>query len=336
MFWKCPLCHGPLESGLDKLNCSSCARNYPIIAELPDFRTEDQAWIDFNLDRERALVLDTLILTDGLEAGIYSVFEKARGFSPEKCRFRTRQVLAGIDKYDRHIDGWLKATNQMPILEVGVGPGQMTCALARRGVAVHGIDVSMEWLVVAKHWLRSLGAEPSLAVAMAENLPVADASVASYVSLDVIEHVGDQDRYVSELSRVLRPGGHYALVTPNRYSLSPEPHVGVWGVGYLPRSMQKAWVKMVAGVSYDYTRLLSTNETRRLFHRVAKLSPQIQFPQIDDDEIRLFSPFKALLARIYNRAIISPVLRFCGPIVGAFFRITGSKPELKNAKESRY
>ena len=334
MFWKCPLCHGPLDAEAENLSCPACERRYPVVAELPDFRVDNQAWINFDDDRARALAVDELIRTKGLEAGIYDVFEKSRKFLPEKCRFRTGQVLAGIGKYDGQLDGWLAATTRTPILEVGVGPGQMTSALARRGIAVHGIDVSMEWLVVAKHWVRSLGAEPSLAVAMAEKLPVATGSVASYVSLDVIEHVGDQDRYVSEMARALMPGGRYALVTPNRFSLSPEPHVGVWGVGYLPRRYQGWWVNRVAGVSYDYVRLLSTSETRKLFHRVAGLTPKIDFPTIDSAEIRLFPPFKAWLARGYNWVIKAPVLRLAGPVAGAYFRITGSAPPADPARQS--
>jgi 2-polyprenyl-3-methyl-5-hydroxy-6-metoxy-1,4-benzoquinol methylase len=326
MFWKCPLCHGSLDTGANSLTCPACARDYPVVAELPDFRIENQAWIDFDEDRARALAVDQLIRAEGLEAGIHNVFEISRKFSPEKCRFRTRQVLAGIDKYDGQLDGWLDATTRMPILEVGVGPGQMTCALARRGIAVHGIDVSIEWLVVAKHWLHSLGMEPSLAVAMAETLPVADRTVASYVSLDVIEHVGDKDRLVSEMARVLQPGGRYALVTPNRFSLSPEPHVGVWGVGYLPRRLQGWWVRRMAGVSYDYFWLLSTTETRRLFRRAASLTPDIDFPEIDVAEIRLFPPFKARLARLYNWVIRAPILRLTAPVMGTYFRVTGSAP----------
>ena len=327
MFWKCPQCHGDLTATADNLFCAACDRHYPVVAELPDFRLGQPAWIDFGRDRDRALLIDALIRAEGLEAGIYDVFKNSRQFDDAKCRFRTRQVLAGAGKYDQQINGWLADTQKMPILEVGVGPGQMSVALARRGIALYGIDVSMEWLVVAKHWLRQNGAVPQLATALAESLPVADGSVASYISLDVIEHVGDQKRYVSEMARVLRPGGRYALVTPNRFSLSPEPHVGVWGVGYLPRRLQARWVWLRAGVGYDYTRLLSTGETRRLFRDYGGLAPQLTFPQIAAEEIALFSPRKARLARAYNRVSTWRVFRRVAPLIGAYYRITGSRPQ---------
>lgn len=327
MFWKCPQCHGVLTATADHLTCAACRRVYPVVAELPDFRLDRQAWIDFDYDRTRALVIDALIRTEGLEAGIFDVFRNSRQFSEAKCRFRTRQVLGGADKYDQQIDGWLADTRAMPVLEVGVGPGQMSVALARRGISTYGIDVSMEWLVVAKHWLRQNGVTPQLAAALAENLPVATGSVASYISLDVIEHVGDQDRFVAELARVLRPGGHYALVTPNRYSLATEPHVGVWGVGYLPRRLQAPWVRLRAGIDYDYTRLLGSGETRRLFRRQGGLEPLLSFPPIAPEEIALFTPLKAGLARAYNRLSSWRVFRTIAPLVGAYYRITGIIPQ---------
>lgn len=326
MFWKCPQCRGDLAATADALACAACGRAYPVVAELPDLRLGRPAWIDFGRDRDRALAVDALIRAEGLEAGIADVFRTSRGFDAAKSRFRTRQVLAGADKYDRQIDGWLAATRTMPLLEVGVGPGQMSVALARRGIAVHGIDVSMEWLMVAKHWLRQNGIAPQLATAMAEDLPVADGSVASYVSLDVIEHVGDQARYVREMARVLAPGGRYALVTPNRFSLAPEPHVGVWGVGYLPRPLQISWVRARTGTDYTFTRLLSPGAARRLFRREAGLDPDLHFPPIAAEEIALFPPFKARLARAYNRISAWRAFRRIAPLTGAYYRITGSRP----------
>lgn len=326
MFWKCPQCRGDLTAAADALACTACDRRYPVVAELPDFRLGGAAWVDFDRDRDRALRLDAKIRAEGLEAGILDVFLNSRRFDAAKSRFRTCQVLTGADKYDRQLDGWLADTREMPVLEVGTGAGQLSVALARRGITAHGIDVSMEWLVVAKHWLRQTGTAPQLATAMAEDLPVADGSVASYISLDVIEHVGDQGRFVREMARVLRPGGHYALVTPNRFSLAPEPHVGVWGVGYLPRPLQLRWVRRRTGIDYSFTRLLSTGETRRLFRRHAGLEPQLHFPPIAAEEIALFSPPKARLARAYNRISTWGVFRWIAPLAGAYYRVTGSTP----------
>ncbi len=324
--WICPSCRGALDGGQDTYECAACGGRFPLVAGLPDFRVDAPAWIDFSRDRDRAWIVDELLRKEGFDAAVADVFRTSRGFSEEKCRFRTRQVQVGADKMGLQLDDWLGETLAEPVFELGVGPGQLAVALARRGIVPRGIDVSMEWLVVAKHWVRAQGVEPVFAGGMAEALPLPDASIRSYISLDVIEHVGDQGRTLSEMARVLMPEGRFALATPNRYSLSPEPHVGVWGVGYLPRRWQGAWVRRRAGVSYDFNRLLSVWELRRLMRANGGLVPEIDFPAIAEAEIGLFPPGKARLARLYNRLSRTALFRLLAPFGGAYYRATGEKP----------
>ena len=49
-----------------------------------------------------------------------------------------------------------------------------------------------------------------------DHWPVDDASVDFVLSDYVLEHVGNPDAYLSELSRVLRPGGYFCARTPNK------------------------------------------------------------------------------------------------------------------------
>jgi SAM-dependent methyltransferase len=52
-------------------------------------------------------------------------------------------------------------------------------------------------------------------------LPLLDASVDVVVNFQVIEHLWDQARFVSECARVLRPSGLLMVSTPNRITFSP-------------------------------------------------------------------------------------------------------------------
>lgn len=326
MNWNCPVCHGEISSAHDGLICKDCSGKFPIVAGLPDFRVDAPAWIDFEQDRVRAIHIDAIAQKDGLNAAILDVFRNSRKFDEKASRYRQRQVQSGIEKCEQQLNGWLAPLSHEPAFELGVGPGQLVAASARRGRVLQGIDVSLEWLVVAKHWARSLGVEPVLAGALAEKLPLKDGAVGSLISLDVIEHVGDQARFAAEIGRVLRPGGTVALVTPNRFSLSPEPHVHVWGVGYLPVRWQAAWVRRMSGKDYEFCRLLSTGEIRRLFRRETGIELNIAFPEIAEEEIAGFPKFKTKLARLYNWFIqlrlVAPFL----PFVGAYYRAFGIKP----------
>jgi predicted SAM-dependent methyltransferase len=66
-------------------------------------------------------------------------------------------------------------------------------------------------------------------------LPFAANSLQVVVASDVIEHTPRQREFLQSCWRVLAPGGMLFLVVPNRFSLSIEPHVRLWGVGFLPR-----------------------------------------------------------------------------------------------------
>lgn len=326
MNWNCPICHGEIGPAPDGLVCKDCGRHYPIVAGLPDFRVDAPAWVDFDQDRERAIHIDEIARTDGLDAAILDVFRNSRKFDERASRYRQRQVLSGIEKCDQQLSGWLAPLSGEPTFELGVGPGQLIAAAARRGRVLQGIDVSLEWLVVAKHWAQSLGVEPMLAGGLAEKIPLKDGAVRSLISFDVIEHVGDQNRFAAEIGRVLQPGGTVALVTPNRFSLSPEPHVHVWGVGYLPVRWQAAWVRRMSGKDYAYCQLLSTGEICRLFRRETGIELNIAFPEIAEEEISKFPEFKKKLARLYNwisqLRLAAPIL----PFVGAYYRASGVKP----------
>lgn len=52
-------------------------------------------------------------------------------------------------------------------------------------------------------------------------LPLADSSVDALTSFQVVEHLWDQPRFVSECARALRPAGTLLITTPNRITFSP-------------------------------------------------------------------------------------------------------------------
>jgi SAM-dependent methyltransferase len=51
-------------------------------------------------------------------------------------------------------------------------------------------------------------------------LPFRDATFATVIAAEIIEHVFDTQAVLNELARVLRPGGWLALTTPNLVALS--------------------------------------------------------------------------------------------------------------------
>jgi 2-polyprenyl-3-methyl-5-hydroxy-6-metoxy-1,4-benzoquinol methylase len=97
------------------------------------------------------------------------------------------------------------------VLDVGCGEGRFAAALAAAGAEVVGIDVAQEPLRRA----RELHPELDLRLVDGEgrwDLP--DAGFDVVWAGEVIEHVADTAAWLSEVRRVLRPGGRLLLSTP--------------------------------------------------------------------------------------------------------------------------
>ncbi len=98
------------------------------------------------------------------------------------------------------------------VLDLGCGAGDLTAELARVAGSVVGVDVAEAALGRARR------RHPEITFLRAEidgELPVQDNGFDVVWSSEVIEHVADTARWLSEIRRVLRPGGRLLLTTPS-------------------------------------------------------------------------------------------------------------------------
>jgi 2-polyprenyl-6-hydroxyphenyl methylase/3-demethylubiquinone-9 3-methyltransferase len=96
----------------------------------------------------------------------------------------------------------------------------MAEALARRGADVTGIDPAAEAIDAARAHARTGGLRIGYDVGVGEALPYDDASFDAVVCVDVLEHVADLNKVLSEAVRTLRPGGLFLFDTINRNPLA--------------------------------------------------------------------------------------------------------------------
>ncbi|RKT57191.1 class I SAM-dependent methyltransferase [Saccharothrix australiensis] len=103
------------------------------------------------------------------------------------------------------------------VLEAGCGEGYGAALIARHAARVVALDYDEP---TAAHAAR---AYPGLDVVRGNlaALPLRDASVDVVANLQVLEHLWDQEGFLAECARVLRPGGRLLLTTPNRITFSP-------------------------------------------------------------------------------------------------------------------
>lgn len=105
---------------------------------------------------------------------------------------------------------WLPAGARL--LDIGCSSGLHLRHLTRKAKSVVGIDVDGVALEVARRRIKS--SRVSFLQYDGQRLPFADESFDAVSTLDVLEHVADREAVVSEVLRVLRPGGTWTVTVP--------------------------------------------------------------------------------------------------------------------------
>lgn len=146
---------------------------------------------------------------------------------------RWNRIRIGFDYKERkgeRIAEIMQGTCGLPnlVLEIGIGPGGVAKAVARRGPRVVGMDLSPEGLALAKE--HCAGVDVSLLRASGFDLPFANGSFPAIYASQVLHIFDDQARLkvMREVHRVLAPGGSFVFDMKNvsshpwRYLRTPE------------------------------------------------------------------------------------------------------------------
>jgi len=328
LLWRCLKCQGRLQAcSSESVKCQGCDVDYPAVDGIPDLRPRGATTARYE---EEDLEAARKYSADLREASVESVMARLSD-RPETNDaiqgMRVKQIMGAPPKFHHQFEGWLKPCARIDgqLLDVGCGSGGLLAAAATEGIWAAGIDASMTNLVAAKHMIEAHGGPARLACAYAEALPIDNARVTAVTMYDSIEHVSSVRGTISEACRVLKPGGHLAISTPNRFSLTREPHVLVWGVGWLPRSLQEPYVRWRIGQPYNHTRLMSTWEMARELRLHHELQFEFRIPPVPEEEIANFSQRRATLASVYNRISGWRVLRPLMLGIGPFYQVIGRR-----------
>ncbi len=143
--------------------------------------------------------------------------EAERWWSDETRWVRTlkNMVPGRLAYFDRFAD-WSGAE----VLDLGCAGGFMAEAIAEKGARVTGIDPAAQAIAAAQAHAASAGLDIRYDVGVGEGLPYADGAFDIVVCVDVLEHVQDLGQVLSEVARVLKPGGLFLFDTINRNPLA--------------------------------------------------------------------------------------------------------------------
>ncbi len=155
--------------------------------------------------------------------------------------YTLEKTISPIARYGKMAMDWMKfrgivaAANMVErYLDVGCGDGRYLRMFARRGLEkanIHGIELNAETVQA----LRSDGFSAS-AVPVEEDRDLAPDSFDLVTMFHVIEHVPDPRVVAEKIFSLLKPGGVFAVETPNLDALDARLfRRGRWGGYHIPR-----------------------------------------------------------------------------------------------------
>jgi ubiquinone/menaquinone biosynthesis C-methylase UbiE len=141
-------------------------------------------------------------------------------------------VAKGADTYDAYMGRWSRKLAQLfidfagltdgeRVLEIGCGTGSLTFALPPRAniAAIEAIDYEAQFVEAA----RERNKDPRINIQQGDacSLQFADGQFDRALSMLVLHFVPDADRAVSEMRRVVRPGGVAAATVWDNFGGQP-------------------------------------------------------------------------------------------------------------------
>jgi ubiquinone/menaquinone biosynthesis C-methylase UbiE/uncharacterized protein YbaR (Trm112 family) len=320
-----------LDSQSSELLCIACNRIFPVILDIPDLRVFPDPYIDMEADRAKGLQLAARVQELSFAELVDFYYSITSVVPPKDARQYKRGLMAGVARAEAALTSWENAVNANghsntgKLLEVGCGTAPLLVSAKSRYQKIVGVDIAFRWLVVAKKRLAEAKLDVPLICACAEALPFPNAAFERVVADSVLEHLGDQHKGLSEIYRVTRPGGYLFVATPNKYSLGPDPHVGIWGGGYLPQRWVASYVRRRGGIP-PKRNLLSSQLLSRAIHEAGFQLPRIELPAVPAGQRSHFRPGMKLLIDLYHLAKRLPVSRSVVRQIGPLLHSVARKP----------
>ena len=129
----------------------------------------------------------------------------------ENYRYKVEPFIHSVAQFSKH--------KGKKVLEIGVGAGTDHLNWAKSQVELYGVDLTDMAIETTRKHLNLYGLKSNLQRTDAEDLPFEDNSFDLVYSWGVIHHSEKIEKIITEISRVLRPGGTFLGMIYHRRSL---------------------------------------------------------------------------------------------------------------------
>lgn len=157
---------------------------------------------------ESKSVMDDAAWNTGTHQDFYTYYERQSSGDIALQRFDT--IQAALLRVLGQPDAPLR------VADIGCGAGTQCRLWAAKGHHVSGADINEALIGLARRRASQAGMAIQFSVASATALPWDDASMDLCIAPELLEHVVDWQACLSEMVRVLRPGGALFISTSNK------------------------------------------------------------------------------------------------------------------------
>ncbi|MFZ8802659.1 MAG: methyltransferase domain-containing protein [Candidatus Calescibacterium sp.] len=245
---------------------------------------------------------------------VYEEYKNLWGNEDEK--YLWEQVNIWIDD-DNNLDGVISFLESRfdlrgkRILDFGCGWGTDLIFCLKKGYDAFGIDIS--WEKAKFHTLRVQRRNypkfwiERFILSQGENLPFKSESFDLVYSNQVIEHVKDPEKCISEIFRVLKKGGILYIRAPDYKSSFFEPHYRVLWFPFLNKRTAKIYIRLlnkpIAGlrfINFIGTKKLIKIMKRVGFSKIEDLNYELIFLDREKKFMKFFPKFNRKILRALN------------------------------------
>ena len=132
------------------------------------------------------------------------------------ARYESRHTFS-LTRIKRVLD-FLEPCATDIVADIGCGVGTFSLELASRVRRVYSIDFSQDALDILERMKEKRGYENIIPIrSSVDDIHLHDRAVDTIISADLIEHLYEEQfqKFICECRRILRPGGHMIIYTPN-------------------------------------------------------------------------------------------------------------------------